>query len=152
MGLPVCSLMSACFVVCVMHLVQVHAQNIEYDNDENVVTAMVSRLQDTVEQLFNHTVKQLRQDQQRSQEQFKLQCNQTMEELRQDHQRSTEQLLQMFNHSMVEQQKQLSKLETMLAEKSMYYLMIIPDNNSDNIRDLSVAPILANIKLFNQCS
>ena len=105
MGLPVCSLMSACFVVCVMHLVQVHA-----NNDEKVLTATVARLQDTVDR--------------------------------------QEQLLQTFNTSMVEQQKQLSRLETMLAKISMYYLISNRDSNNDSIPDLSVAPMLVNTKLF----
>ena len=118
MGLPVSSLMSACFVVCVMHLVQVHA-----NNDEKVLTAMVARLQDSVDR---------------------------QEQLLKDQHRSTEQLLQTFTTSMVEQQKQLSRLVTML--ESMYYLSINRDINNDNIPDLSVAPMLVNIKLFKECS
>ena len=39
-----------------------------------------------------------------------------------------------------------------LTEESMYYLMVNPDINSDNIPDMSDAPIMGNIKLFSKCS
>ena len=179
MGLPVCSLMSACFVVCMMHLVQVHCQNVDDDNDENVLRAMVARLQDTVdrqEQLFNQTVEQLREDYQRSAEQLQQQFIHTVEQLREDYQRSAEQCHQQFNHTVeqlcqeqqpsqeqlnlecnqtmeeLRQDDQSSTEQTTLAEESMYYLIINRDIYNYNIPDLSVAPILDNIILLIKCS
>ena len=73
------------------------------DKDDTVLTAMVARLQETVDQL--------RQENRHS-----------MEQLRQDHQRSTEQLQQQLNHSVVEQQKHLTRLEDNIASCiSKYY-------------------------------
>ena len=106
-----------------------------------------------LQQQLNHTVEQLRQEQQRSTKQLQQQFNHTADQLRQDQQSSTEQLRQLFNHAMVDQQKQLTSIEKRLTTVCMYYLMLVPDkNNNDNIPDVSVAPILININVFNKHS
>ena len=74
------------------------------DNDVNVLTAMVSRLQDTVEQL---------------QGQLQRQINDTAEQV-------LHKLQQQLSDSMEQQQNQLTKLTETLAkqEKCMYCLLI----------------------------
>ncbi|KAK2177307.1 hypothetical protein NP493_606g03032 [Ridgeia piscesae] len=91
------------------------------DKDDTVLTAMVARLQETVDQLRQeqrHSMEQLRQDHQRSTEQLQQQLNFTAEQLRQDQEQSTDQLQQQFNHSVVEQQKHLTRLEETIASRT----------------------------------
>ena len=72
MGPLVCSLLSACVVVFVIHLAPVQAQC-----DGNVLTAMLSRLQHTVDRLQD-TVEQLRKDHKRSTEQLLVKLDEAL--------------------------------------------------------------------------
>ena len=94
MFLQATRLLAVCFVVCVVHLTLTVSQcTTKYcsddnnDNDVGALTAMVSRLQNSLHQLEKH------------------------------HEDSTEQLQQQLNDSMEQQQEYVIKLENTMKEK-----------------------------------
>ena len=121
MGPTVCSLLAVGFLACLMHLTPIRSQCTtkhcdQGDNEQSVLTAMVARLQDTMEQQ-QHSMDQLRQEHQHSMEQLRQEHQHSIEELRKDHQYSMDQiriqyreLQQLLNNSVEHQEQQLGEL------------------------------------------
>ena len=99
-------LLAVWVIVCVVHVTLTVSQCttedcFDYNNDNVALTAMVTRLQNTVERL----------------ERQHQQYVDSMEKQEKQHQDSIEQLQQHFNESMEQQQKYVIKLENTMKEK-----------------------------------
>ena len=96
-------LLAVCVIACIVHVTPVFSQCttkhcVDDDSDVSLLTATVSRLQDTMELQHQHYLDSL--EQQQSQ-----------------HQESLELLQQHFNDSLEEQQEHVTELENMMTEK-----------------------------------
>ena len=139
-------LLAVWVIVCVVHLAPTVSQcTTKYcvdDNNENdvdVLTAMVSRLQNTVERLEEQeiqeeqhqaSIEQLQNTMERLERQNERYVD-SMEKQEKQHQTSIEQLQQQFNDSLVQQQKYVTKLKNTMKENistlehGMIYIFII---------------------------
>ena len=139
-------LLAVWVIVCVVHLAPTVSQcTTKYcvdDNNENdvdVLTAMVSRLQNTVERLEEQeiqekqhqaSIEQLQNTMERLERQNERYVD-SMEKQEKQHQTSIEQLQQQFNDSLVQQHKYVTKLKNTMKENistlehGMIYIFII---------------------------